>query len=137
MLQRFLLATATLSTVATAGSTQAQPVREQRAAAARRVEDRGRAAVTLDNRIDVVTPLAPELAAFGAHTVGVRTITVTDRNRPDIVRTKPGEAPNGKEAVWAIDRAGNAQPTHTYWKRFKRGTAAGLMLEQQSASRRP
>ena len=43
-----------------------------------------------DNRIDVVTPMAPELAAFGAHAVGVRTITVTDRNRPDILRTKPG-----------------------------------------------
>ncbi len=44
-----------------------------------------------DNRIDVVTPLAPELAAFGAHAVGVRTITVTDKNRPDILRTKNGE----------------------------------------------
>ena len=43
-----------------------------------------------DNRIDVVTPMAPELAAFGVHAVGVRTITVTDATRPDILRTKPG-----------------------------------------------
>lgn len=43
-----------------------------------------------DNRIDVVTPMAPELAAFGVQAVGVRTITVTDSNRVDILRTKPG-----------------------------------------------
>ena len=43
-----------------------------------------------DNRIDGVTPMAPELAAFGVHAVGVRTITVTDRNRPDILRTQSG-----------------------------------------------
>ena len=43
-----------------------------------------------DNRIDAVTPMAPELAAFGTGAVGVRTITVTDKNRPDILRTQPG-----------------------------------------------
>ncbi|MBY0493056.1 MAG: dienelactone hydrolase [Cyanobacteria bacterium] len=42
------------------------------------------------NRIDVVTPAAPELAAFGANDVGVRTITVTDKNRPDILNIKEG-----------------------------------------------
>ncbi len=42
------------------------------------------------NRIDVVTPAAPELAAFGPNPVGVRTIEVTDRDRPDILNTKPG-----------------------------------------------
>ena len=47
-------------------------------------------AAAQDNRIDMVTPMAPELAAFGAHAVGVRTITVTDKNRPDILRTKSG-----------------------------------------------
>src|SRR5260221_1799552 len=40
------------------------------------------------NRIDVVTPAAPELAAFGAHPIGVRTIEATDRNRPDVLNTK-------------------------------------------------
>jgi hypothetical protein len=43
------------------------------------------------NRIDIVTPAAPELAAFGPHDVGVRTIEVTDRNRPDVLNTKEGE----------------------------------------------
>lgn len=43
------------------------------------------------NRVDVVTPLAPELAGYGPHAIGVRTIQATDRNRPDILNTKPGE----------------------------------------------
>src|SRR5215475_7419037 len=43
-----------------------------------------------NNRIDVVTPLAPELAGYGTHTIGVRTIQVTDRNRIDILNTKEG-----------------------------------------------
>jgi len=51
-----------------------------------------RAPRSIENRIDVVTPLAPELAAFGPHAVGVRTVTITDKNRPDLTRTKAGEA---------------------------------------------
>lgn len=47
-------------------------------------------AVAQPNRIDVVTPSAPELAAFGSHAIGVRTLQVTDRNRPDVLSTKPG-----------------------------------------------
>jgi predicted dienelactone hydrolase len=43
------------------------------------------------NRIDIVTPSAPELAAFGPNEIGVRTIDATDRNRPDILNTKDGE----------------------------------------------
>jgi len=42
------------------------------------------------NRVDGITPAAPELATPGPHAVGVRTLTATDRNRPDILRTKPG-----------------------------------------------
>jgi predicted dienelactone hydrolase len=42
-------------------------------------------------RIDVVTPIAPELAAYGSSAIGVRTLTAVDRNRPDILRTKEGE----------------------------------------------
>ena len=37
--------------------------------------------------------------------------------------------PNGKDAVYAMDRDGKPLPTHTYWKGFKRGTAVGLVLE--------
>jgi predicted dienelactone hydrolase len=42
------------------------------------------------NRIDVVTPAAPELAGYGAYTIGVRTLQITDRGRPDILNTKEG-----------------------------------------------
>lgn len=42
------------------------------------------------NRIDIVSPSAPELAAHGPHAVGVRTIQATDRQRPDILNTKNG-----------------------------------------------
>ncbi len=49
------------------------------------------AAASPQNRIDVVTPVAPELASYGSLAVGVRTVQVTDRNRPDILNTKPGE----------------------------------------------
>ena len=42
------------------------------------------------NRIDVVTPSAPQLAAFGPHPIGVRTITVTDKGRPDVLNTQSG-----------------------------------------------
>ena len=48
------------------------------------------AASAQNNRIDVVTPLAPELARYGTHNIGVRTIQVTDRNRIDILNTKDG-----------------------------------------------
>ncbi len=48
------------------------------------------AAFAQQNRIDVVTPAAPELAAYGQHAIGVRTIQVTDRNRPDILNTNEG-----------------------------------------------
>jgi hypothetical protein len=42
------------------------------------------------NHIDVVTPAAPELASYGQYDIGVRTLQVTDRNRPDILNTKAG-----------------------------------------------
>ena len=47
-------------------------------------------AVAQQNRIDVVSPAAPELAAWGRNPVGVRTIEVTDSNRADVVNTHAG-----------------------------------------------
>ncbi len=44
-----------------------------------------------DNRIDVVAPAAPDLAPYGPHAIGVRTLRVTDPNRPDILQTAAGE----------------------------------------------
>jgi len=42
--------------------------------------------------------------------------------------------PDGKNGVYAIDRNGAPQATHTYWKGFKRGTAVGLILEHENAA---
>jgi hypothetical protein len=42
------------------------------------------------NRVDAVTPMAPDLAAYGPMPVGVRTITATDRGRVDVLSTKHG-----------------------------------------------
>ena len=42
------------------------------------------------NRIDIVGPTAPELAPYGQNDIGVRTIQVTDRNRPDVLNIKEG-----------------------------------------------
>lgn len=42
------------------------------------------------NHIDIVTPLAPELAIYGQYDIGVRTVQVTDKNRPDIVNIQEG-----------------------------------------------
>jgi predicted dienelactone hydrolase len=42
------------------------------------------------NHVDLVTLMAPELAAFGPHDIGVRTLQVTDKNRPDVLNTSEG-----------------------------------------------
>src|SRR5262249_27087001 len=56
-----------------------------------------------NNRIDVVTPLAPELASYGTHNIGVRTIQVTDRNRIDILKTKEGGAPTHYDPTLTLE----------------------------------
>ena len=48
------------------------------------------AAGAQENRIDVVTSLAPELAHYGPLAIGVRTLQVTDPHRVDILNTRPG-----------------------------------------------
>lgn len=44
------------------------------------------------NSIDIIRHDAPELASYGNLNIGVRTIVVTDKHRPDILMTKKGEA---------------------------------------------
>lgn len=47
--------------------------------------------VAAQTRIDVVTPLAPELASYGPAPIGVRTLQVTDAGRADVLRTVEGQ----------------------------------------------
>jgi predicted dienelactone hydrolase len=48
-------------------------------------------ALAQQNHVDMVAPLAPELASYGTYDIGVRTLQVTDKSRPDILNTKEGE----------------------------------------------
>lgn len=45
-------------------------------------------ALAQPNRIDLVTPLAPDLAAHGPYPIGVRTWRVTHRDQPDLARVE-------------------------------------------------
>ncbi|MFN8064873.1 MAG: hypothetical protein U0P82_08770 [Vicinamibacterales bacterium] len=47
------------------------------------------------NRIDMVSPFAPELARFGQYAIGVRTFEAIDPNRIDIIHTANGQ-PNAR-----------------------------------------
>jgi predicted dienelactone hydrolase len=47
-------------------------------------------ALAQQNRIDTVTPSAPELASYGTYAIGVRTLQATDKHRPDILNTQEG-----------------------------------------------
>jgi predicted dienelactone hydrolase len=44
-----------------------------------------------ENRIDLIRPDAPELAAHGPHAIGVRTIEVTNPGQPDILNVQAGK----------------------------------------------
>jgi predicted dienelactone hydrolase len=61
------------------------------------------AVATQSNRIDQITPSAPELAAPGAFAIGVRTIHAVARNRPDIVHTKAGAPPPRYDRPYTIE----------------------------------
>jgi predicted dienelactone hydrolase len=43
------------------------------------------------NRIDIIRPDAPILAPYGDLDIGVRTLTLVDRGRVDVVNTQPGK----------------------------------------------
>jgi len=55
------------------------------------------------NRIDLIRPDAPELAAFGPHAIGVRTLEVVDPDRPDILSARPGEPTPLHDRVLTIE----------------------------------
>jgi predicted dienelactone hydrolase len=52
-----------------------------------------------DNRIDTIRPDAPELAAFGDHAVGVKTLQLVNENQIDILKVADGDLPRGDRAL--------------------------------------
>ena len=55
------------------------------------------------NRIDLVRPDAPELAPFGDHAVGVRTLSLTDEARIDIVNATEEGTPPTYDRTLTVD----------------------------------
>ena len=60
-------------------------------------------AIAGQNRIDGITPMAPEFAAYGSMPVGVRTISATDRSRVDILNTKSGGAVARRDRTLTVE----------------------------------
>ena len=48
------------------------------------------ASIAQVNRIDIIRPDAPSLAAYGEYDIGVRTLTLVDAGRVDVLSTQPG-----------------------------------------------
>ncbi|MCY1668659.1 alpha/beta hydrolase family protein [Rhizobium sp. SL86] len=44
-----------------------------------------------ENRVDRIRPDAPELAAYGPHDIGVRTISLSNPDQLDVLKVKPGQ----------------------------------------------
>ncbi|MEM9579634.1 MAG: alpha/beta fold hydrolase [Pseudomonadota bacterium] len=74
-------------------------------------------AVMAENRIDTIRPDAPELAAYGPHTVGVRSFDLVNPGQIDIVNTTAETAPTYDRPltveVWYPAAAGT-EPGGTY-----------------------
>lgn len=83
------------------------------------------------NRIDVVTPLAPELTAYGPHDIGVRTIQAVDRNRPDLLRAKEGAAVPRYDRAFTLEvwyPAAPGQPPGGEYRTTTRDPAVSIVL---------
>ncbi len=63
-----------------------------------------------ENRIDLIRPDAPELAARGPHPVGVRAASFTDPDRIDVIATTATGTPPPRNAP-CRQRSGIPRPT--------------------------
>ena len=90
------------------------------------------------NRIDVVTPLAPELAAYGKYDIGVRTFQATDRNRPDILNTKEGGPTASYDRTLTLEvwYPGDAGGRPEAWRRLPRDHARSRRSPRRCTARR-
>ena len=81
-------------------------------------------ALAAENRIDLIRPDAPELAAHGAHPVGVRQMRFTDPDRIDIINVNETQEPlydrDITAEIWYPAAEGTA-PGGTYTVRLRDG----------------
>ena len=62
-----------------------------------------------ENRIDTVRPDAPVLAGYGDHAISVRTLTLTDPDRLDILASTEADV-RGPGGDRRVDRFGRREP---------------------------
>jgi len=85
------------------------------------------------NRIDAVTPMAPEHAAYGPLPVGVRTITATDHDRVDVLNTKAGAGVARRDRtltveIWYPAAPAAAQPPGGEYRTISRDPSRAVTL---------
>lgn len=86
-----------------------------------------------NNRIDLIRPDAPELAALGDHDVGVRTLTLTNPQQPDILNTpRDGDTVYADRTltveVWYPAALGEQQTPGTHYQTTTRNPAITATL---------
>ena len=88
-----------------------------------------------ENRIDTIRPDAPALAAYGAHTVGVRSFNLSNPGQIDIVNTTAESAPTYDRPltveVW-YPAADGVEPGGTYKDVNLRAASVQVELEGQA-----
>lgn len=85
------------------------------------------------NRIDLIRPDAPELAALGEHDVGVRTLTMTNPHQPDVLNTpRDGETQYTDRTltveVWYPASLGDQQAPGTQYQTTTRNPGINAVL---------
>lgn len=85
------------------------------------------------NRIDLIRPDAPELAAFGSHAVGVRTVAVSAADRPDVLNMRNGEETPVYERnltleIWYPAQLSSGQTPGTEYQSTTRNTSLTATL---------
>lgn len=98
-------------------------------------------AAQAENRIDMVRPDAPELAAFGDHRIGVTTMTFTNPDQIDVVGTGPeGEIPTYDREltveIWYPATDGTT-PGSTYTTFIRDGVTTATLTGQAARDAAP
>lgn len=102
----------------------------------------GAALAQAENRVDGLRPDAPELAARGPHTIGVRTLKVIHKNQLDIVNAVEGEKiPRYDRAltleVWYPAELEGAEPGGSYTVVTRDGETEATLRGQAVRGARP
>ncbi|WP_323035979.1 alpha/beta hydrolase family protein [Pararhodobacter sp.] len=92
-----------------------------------------------ENRVDASRPDAPELAANGAHVIGVRTLTLTDPDRPDVLASTDAlvRGPRTMLAEFWYPAAADTTPGGTYETVLRDGVTPTALHGQAARNATP